>query len=304
VIFVEENDMTASASLILRGVVPALVTPFTKDGSAIDKRSLTNAIDSLLAAKVHGIVACGSTGEASTLSDDEYIEVVSIARDATAGKVPCIAGISASSTSRAVAMAKVIKELGCDGILVATPPYNKPSQAGIIEHFRAIYAATGLPLIAYNVPGRSGVAITSATLGALSRQGIIASIKEASSSIDSVADILVAVTPECQVLLGDDALFLPGLAYGARGIITVTGNACPNEMVALYDAFERGDTAEARRLQLDLLARCRASFIESNPVPIKAALAMKQIIAHDTVRLPLVPLAPENLERVRREFFG
>lgn len=294
--------MTASESLVLHGVLPALVTPFTKDGSAVDKKSLKRLIEMQLAAKVHGVVACGSTGEATTLSDDEYVEVVKVAREVTAGKIPCAAGISVSSTSRAVQMARVIKELGCDAVLVATPPYNKPSQAGIIEHFKAIYAACGLPLIAYNVPGRSGVAIASATLGTLSTQGIITSIKEASGSIDSLADIIAAVKPECQVLSGDDSLFLPSLAYGARGIITVVGNACPDEMVALYDAFERRDTGEARRIQLNLLARCRAAFIESNPVPIKAALAMKKVIEHDTVRLPLAPLAAENLDRVRREF--
>ena len=294
--------MTASESLVLHGVLPALVTPFTKDGSVVDKKSLVNLIEMQLAAKVHGVVACGTTGESTTLSDDEYVEVVKIAREATAGKIPCAAGISVSSTNRAVQMARVIKELGCDAILVATPPYNKPSQTGIIEHFKAIHAACGLPLIAYNVPGRSGVAIASATLGTLSKQGIITSVKEASGSTDSLADIMMAVKPECQVLLGDDSLFLPGLAYGARGIISVVGNACPDEMVALYDAFERRDTGEARRIQLSLLSRCRAAFIESNPVPIKTALAMQKVIAHDTVRLPLAPLAPENLERVRKEF--
>ena len=295
--------MTASSSpVVLHGVIPALVTPFVKDGSAVDKKSLVQLIDSVLAAKVHGVVACGSTGEASTLSDSEYVEVVQTARERTAGKVPCAAGISVSSTSRAVQMARVIKELGCDAILVATPPYNKPSQAGIVEHFKAIYAASGLPLIAYNVPGRSGVAMTSATIGAMSHDGLITSVKEASGSVDNLADIVRAVKPDCQVLSGDDSLFLATLAYGGRGVITVVGNASPKEMVALYDAFERRDTAEARRIQLDLLPRCRAAFAESNPVPIKAALAQQKIIENDTVRLPLVPLLPANLELVRREF--
>ena len=296
--------MASSESLVLHGVLPALVTPFTEDGSAVDKKSLVGLLETLVAAKVHGVVACGSTGEATTLSESEYVEVVKVAREVTAGKIPCIAGISVSSTQRAVQMARVIKELGCDAILVATPPYNKPSQAGIIEHFKAIHAACGLPLIGYNVPGRSGVAITSATFGALSYQGVITSIKEASGSIDSLADIMLAVKPDCQVLSGDDSLFLPTLAYGGRGVITVVGNACPQEMVALYDAFERRDTAEARRIQLELLPRCRAAFSESNPAPIKAALAMKKIIDHDTVRLPLTQLVPENLERVRKEFVG
>ena len=295
--------MTASAgTLTLRGVLPAIVTPFTKDGSAVDKKSLVNLVDFLLQGGIHGIVACGSTGEATTLVDEEYVQVVQVARERTAGKVPCVAGISVSSTNRAVQIARVIKELGCDAILVATPPYNKPSQAGIIEHFKAIYAATGLPLIAYNVPGRSGVAMTSATLGTLSQQGLITSIKEASGSIDNVADTMLAVKPECQVLSGDDSLFLPMLAYGGRGVISVVGNAMPKEMVALYEAFEQGEVAEARRVQLQLLPKCRAAFAETNPVPIKTALALMKIIENDAVRLPLTPLSAATLERVRQEF--
>lgn len=296
--------MTTSPSLTLRGVLPALVTPFTKDGSHVDTESLGALIEKQIAGKVHGVVACGSTGEASTLSEAEYVEVVKFTRDVTRGKLPCVAGISVSSTHRAVQMARSIKELGCDAILVATPPYNKPSQAGIIEHFKAIQAASGLPLIAYNVPGRSGVAITPATLGTLSQQGIISAIKEASGSIDLLADVMLAVRPDCQVLSGDDSLFLATLAYGGRGIISVVANAFPEEMVALYDAFERGDNAEARRLQLGLLPRIRAAFIEANPVPIKAALARMGVIASDAVRLPLTPLTPVNFERVCKEYGG
>lgn len=296
--------MTTLPSLTLHGVLPALVTPFSKDGSVIDFKSLGNLIEVQLAGKVHGVVACGSTGEASTLSESEYVDVVRFARSATKGKVPCVAGISVSSTTRAVQMARAVAELGCDAILVATPPYNKPSQAGIIEHFKAIHAASGLPLIAYNVPGRSGVAITSSTLGTLSQQGIITSIKEASGSIDALADTMLAVTSECQVLSGDDSLFLALLAYGGRGVITVVGNAFPGELVALYDAFQRRDTTEARRIQLALLPRIRAAFVESNPAPIKAALALMNIIENDAVRLPLTPLSPASLERVRKEFLG
>jgi 4-hydroxy-tetrahydrodipicolinate synthase len=261
-------------------------------------------IEKQIAGKVHGVVACGSTGEASTLSEAEYVEVVTFTRAATRGKMPCIAGISVSSTHRAVEMARTIKELGCDAILVATPPYNKPSQLGIVEHFKAIQSASGLPLIAYNVPGRSGVAIAPATLGALSQQGIISSIKEASGSIDLLADTMLTVREDCQVLSGDDSLFLATLAYGGRGIISVVANAFPEEMVALYDAFERGDTVEARRLQLGLVPRMRAAFIEANPVPIKTALARMGVIENETVRLPLTALAPTNFERVYKEFVG
>jgi len=296
--------MTASQSLILRGVIPALVTPFTKDGAHVDTKSLGALIEKQIAGKVHGVVACGSTGEASTLSEAEYVEVVKFTREMTRGKLPCVAGISVSSTHRAVQMARGVKEVGCDAILVATPPYNKPSQAGIIEHFKAIQAASGLPLIAYNVPGRSGVAITPTTLGTLSQQGIISAIKEASGSVDLLADTMLSVRADCQVLSGDDSLFLATLAYGGRGVISVVANACPEEMVALYNAFERGDTSEACRLQLGLLPRIRAAFIEANPVPIKTALARMGVIASDTVRLPLTPLAPANFERLCKEYVG
>jgi 4-hydroxy-tetrahydrodipicolinate synthase len=304
----EDSVMTTSPSMIhpltLRGVIPALVTPFTKDGAHVDTKSLGALIEKQIAGKVHGVVACGSTGEASTLSEAEYFEVVKFTREMTRGKVPCVAGISVSSTHRAVQMAREIKEVGCDAILVATPPYNKPSQAGIIEHFKAIQAASGLPLIAYNVPGRSGVAITPITLGTLSQQGIISAIKEASGSVDLLADTMLTVRADCQVLSGDDSLFLATLAYGGRGVISVVANACPEEMVALYNAFERGDTSEACRLQLGLLPRIRAAFIEANPVPIKTALARMGVIANDTVRLPLTPLAPANFERVCKEYAG
>jgi 4-hydroxy-tetrahydrodipicolinate synthase len=296
--------MAGSPSLTLRGVIPALVTPFTKDGSHVDTKSLGNLIEKQIAGKVHGVVACGSTGEAATLSESEYFEVVKFTRAATRGKVPCVAGISVSSTHGAVQMARSIKELGCDAILVATPPYNKPSQTGIIEHFKAIQEASGLPLIAYNVPGRSGVAITPATLGVLSQQGIISAIKEASGSVDLLADTMLTVREDCQVLSGDDSLFLATLAYGGRGIISVVANACPEEMVALYDAFERGDTREACRLQLGLLPRMRAAFMETNPVPIKNALARLGVIENETVRLPLTPLAPASFDRVCKEYVG
>ena len=289
-------------SLNLRGINTALVTPFTKDGSAVDFASL----DALLAfqrkGQVSGVVVCGSTGEAATLSDAEYAEVVKFVRERTKGVLPCISGISVSSTAKAVQLAKFSEEIGCDGLLVATPPYNKPSQAGIIEHFRAIHAATSLPIIGYNIPGRSGVAIAPSTLGVLSKEGLICGIKESSGSVDALADTMVCVDSDCQVVSGDDSLTLAVLAYGGVGAISAAGNALPGEMSALVRAWQRGDTAEARRIQLETLPRIRALFLESNPVPVKTVLALQGIIAHPTVRLPLVPLSSASLERVRAEF--
>jgi 4-hydroxy-tetrahydrodipicolinate synthase len=291
-----------SEKLDISGVYTALVTPFSKDGASVDFKSLGALIDQQLGAGVSGVVACGSTGEAATLSDAEYVEVVRFARERTSGKVPCVAGVSVSATARAVEMARVTAELGCDGILVATPPYNKPSQQGIIAHFRAIKAATMLPLIGYNIPGRSGVAILPSTLGALSRENLIVGIKESSGSVDALADTMTTVRPECQVVSGDDSLALAVLAYGGVGFISASANVMPSEFVTLYQSWQKGDTRQATRTQLEILAKIRALFVESNPVPAKTVLAQRGIIAESTARLPLVPLSAESLEKVRSEF--
>lgn len=285
----------------LQGVFTALVTPFAKDGS-LDLRSLEKLIDFQLKAGIHGFVACGSTGEAATLSPQEYLKVVGAVRERTRGVCPCIAGISVSSTAVAVETAKAASEIGCDALLVAAPPYNKPSQAGLIEHFRALKQATALPLIAYNIPGRSGVGFTPATLGALSSEGLIIGIKDSTGSVDLVADTINAVGPRCQVLSGEDSLTLAVLAYGGTGVISASANALPNEFVELTTAFFEGELADARRTQLSLLAKIRALFVESNPVPVKTVLALKGIIAEPTVRLPLVPLSAPSLATLRKEF--
>jgi len=289
-------------SLALKGIFTALVTPFSKDGSAVDYDSLSRLIEAQKSAGVAGVVVCGSTGEAATLSDAEYVEVVRFVRERTQGVFPCVAGISVSATARAVELAKICAEMGCDGILVATPPYNKPAQAGIVAHFRAISVVSETPLIAYNIPGRSGVAIAPATLGQLSREGLIVGIKESSGSIDALADTMVAVTSDCRVVSGDDSLLLATLAYGGTGAISACSNVMPKEFVGLHQAFVKGECSKAKDIQLEILGRIRTLFVESNPVPVKAALALKGVIAHPTVRLPLVPLAPENLELVRKEF--
>ena len=289
-------------SLTLKGIFTALVTPFSKDGSAVDYDSLSCLIEAQKSAGVAGVVVCGSTGEAATLNDAEYVEVVRFVRERTQGVLPCVAGVSVSATARAVELARICAEMGCDGILVATPPYNKPAQAGIVAHFRALSAASEAPLIAYNIPGRSGVAILPATLGQLSREGLVVGIKESSGSIDALADTMVAVASDCQVVSGDDSLLLATLAYGGAGAISACSNVMPKDFVGLHQAFVTGEYSKAKDIQLEILGRIRTLFVESNPVPVKAALALKGVIAHPTVRLPLVPLAPENLELVRKEF--
>lgn len=291
-----------SETLDISGVFTALVTPFSRDGASVDFQSFGALIERQLEAGIHGVVVCGSTGEAATLSDAEYVEVVRFARERTRGRVPCVAGISVSATVRAVEMARVVSEVGCDGILVATPPYNKPSQQGIIAHFRAVKTATRLPLIGYNIPGRSGVAISPATLGVLSQENLIVGIKESSGSVDALADTMTAIRRECQVVSGDDSLTLAVLAYGGVGVISACANVMPSEFVTLCESWEGGDTRRAAKTQLEILAKIRALFIESNPVPAKTVLALRGVIAEPTVRLPLVPLSAGSLERLRSEF--
>jgi 4-hydroxy-tetrahydrodipicolinate synthase len=292
----------STASLSLRGIFTAIVTPFTADTSALDLKSLGALIERQISEGVRGVVACGSSGEAATLTDDEYLEVVKFVRAQTKGKIPCVAGISVSATAKAVGMAKAIREIGCDGILVATPPYNKPSQVGISEHLRAIRRSSELPIIAYNIPGRSGTAISSATLGRLSHEGIVMGLKEASGSIDVLADTMAVVAPSCQVVSGDDSLLLATLAYGGVGAISASANAIARELVELHAAFERGDVARARSIQLATLKRIRAVFCESNPIPVKTALALEGTIASSAVRLPLTPLSEGALAQVKEAF--
>lgn len=291
-----------AATLDLRGVFTALVTPFTKDGSSIDIKSLEKLIDFQLSAGVQGFVACGSTGEAATLTAHEYLQVVRCVRERTKGVCPCIAGISVSSTRLAIDTARAVEELGCDGILLAAPPYNKPSQAGLIEHVRALANAVDVPLIAYNIPGRSAVGFTSGTLATLSKERLIVGVKESSGSVDFMADAIRAVGPACQVLSGEDSLVLAALAYGGSGVISASANVMPKEFVELTTAFFDGRIDDARRVQLAMLPRIRALFVESNPVPVKTVLALRGIIAEPMVRLPLVELLPTSLQIVRSEF--
>lgn len=286
----------------LRGVYTALVTPFSKDGVSVDYESFARLLSFQIKAGVHGVVACGTTGEASTLSDEEYFGVVKFVRQQTTGKLPCVAGISVSSTAQAVEMARHLAELGCDAILLAAPPYNKPTQLGLVEHVRAVQQATKLPIIAYNIPGRSAVGFAPATLGLLAREGAICGIKDSTGSIDALADTMPLLNESCQVLSGEDALTLGILAYGGTGVISASANALPQEFVALVNAWHAGEVAKARNEQLSIVRKIRMLFVETNPVPVKTALALKGIIDHPTVRLPLVPLSKDNLDKVKAEF--
>ncbi len=297
-----QNFVMTARSLNLAGVFTAIITPFSHDGSRVDFDSLDRLLEIQIKAGVRGIVACGSTGEAVTLTEAEYVEVVRFVRQKTEGRISCVAGISESATASAVERARQLEELGCDGILLAPPPYHKPTQAGIVEHFRMVHRATPLPLVAYNVPSRTGVPIAPATLGKLSQEGIIKGIKECSGSTDALADCMTLIDPACQVVSGDDPLTLSLMAYGGVGAISASANVLATEIVRQVTAWNEGRPEDSRKEQLAILSRERALFIESNPVPAKTVLALRGIISHPTVRLPLVPLAPANLEKLRSEF--
>ena len=286
------NDQT------LHGAFPALVTPFNKD-SSIDFDSLATLIDYQLQAGVAGVVACGSSGEGQTLTDDEYGRVVSFCRDRTAKKVICIAGIGTNSTVKAVEMAQFVTEAKVDGILLVAPPYNKPSQDGIVAHFSQVSKHTKLPLIAYNVPGRTAVNILPATINLLAEKNIIVGVKEASGSIDQVMDIAAKSKNLISILSGEDSLVHAVLACGGRGVISASANIIPELFVKMIAAFEKGDISGSLRYQIEALPIVRLMFKETNPVPVKAALALKGIIKHGGVRLPLLAATEDTIEMIQ-----
>lgn len=293
----------ATSSPPFQGVLPALITPFTQNGDGVDFDSLAKLVELQISAGVDGLVVCGSTGEALTLTDAEYASVLQFVVQQSRGRVPCIGGVSQSSTARAIEAAKVVQSSGCAAVLVATPPYNKPNQVGIALHMREITHHSKLPVVAYNIPGRSAASIAPTTLGELAREGTICGVKESSGSLDTVMDVLanISSTP-CTVLSGEDAFTFAVLAHGGHGVISASANAMPFEFVKMYAAWKCGDIAAARAVQFGLLSRIRHLFIESNPVPVKSVLAWQGVIAHSTVRAPLTPLSPSNAEILRAQF--
>jgi 4-hydroxy-tetrahydrodipicolinate synthase len=276
----------------LWGCGTALITPFTRDGS-VDERALTALVDWQIAEGIHFLVPCGSTGEAATLTPDEHSYVVRLVSDRVAGRVPVVAGAGSNDTNRAIQMSKAMRDAGATHLLHVSPMYNKPPQRGIIEHFRAIAGATDLPVIVYNVPGRTGSNVEARTTLALSEIPNIAGIKEASGNLVQIQDILRERPPHFSVLSGDDALTLGVMAAGGDGVISVTSNAAPRLMALLVEHCRAGAIEQARTVQERLLPWMSAAFLESNPIPAKAALASMGKI-ENVLRLPLVPLDPRH----------
>ncbi len=289
--------------LKLRGCGTALVTPFKSDGS-IDDRALRALVEWQVESKIDFLVPCGTTGETPTLSHDEWLHVIDTTIEVVNGRVPIVAGATSNSTSDAVAKAKeVAKRKGVDAILTASPYYNKPTQEGQYQHFKAVAEAVDKPLVLYNVPGRTAANIEPATLARLAEIKNIVAVKEASGSITQIAEVCSIVPEGFAVLSGDDAVTLPVISLGGVGIISVVSNEIPREMAEMTRAALANDWAKARSLQHKYLLLMQANFLESNPIPVKAVLAMMGRI-EENYRLPMVPAKKETkakLEKIAAE---
>ena len=281
----------------LFGCGTALVTPFRDDG-AVDEPALHALVEWQIAEGVHFLVPCGSTGEAATLTPQEHRRVVEIVVDQARGRVPVMAGAGANDTKRAVTMSQEMQAAGATHLLHVSPMYNKPPQRGIIAHFRAVADATDLPVIVYNVPGRTGSNIEAKTTLALAEVPHIVGVKEASGNLSQIQEICRERPPHFSVLSGDDALTLAVMAAGGDGVISVVSNATPRPMAELVECGRRRDFAAARERYERLGPWMQAAFVESNPIPVKAALAMMGRI-RNVLRLPLVPLLEAHAPAVR-----
>lgn len=283
----------------LRGCGTALVTPFHQDGS-VDEAALRNLVAWQVESGIDFLVPCGTTGETPTLSHDEWLRVIDITVEVVAGRVPILAGATSNSTHDAVEKAKeVAARPGVNAILTASPYYNKPTQEGQYRHFRAIAEAVDKPLILYNVPGRTGANLEPATLARLAELPNIAGVKEASGNMTQIAEVCNAVPEHFLVFSGDDAITLPVIALGGVGIISVASNEIPHDMAEMTRAALNNDWDTARRLHRKYLALMQANFIESNPLPVKAALAMMGKI-EEVYRLPLLPMRRDTRSRLQK----
>jgi 4-hydroxy-tetrahydrodipicolinate synthase len=278
------------------GVGTALVTPFTASGE-LDEQAVRRLGRRQIDAGIHFLVPCGTTGENPTLSDAERVRVVEILVDEARGVVPVLAGAGGYDTKDVIHLAAAMKKAGADGLLSVTPYYNKPTQEGLFLHYRTVADSTDLPIVVYNVPGRAGVNVEPSTLARLSAISNIVGVKEASGSIAQIVDVCRVVPHDFIVLSGDDALTLPVMALGGRGVISVASNEIPAEMAAMVNAATRGDFAAARAVHSRILPLMQMNFVESNPVPVKAAMAAMGLL-EEVYRLPMCPPVAASREKI------
>ena len=278
------------------GCGTALVTPFTADGG-IDEAAVTRLARRQIDAGVHFLVPCGTTGESPTLSPAEKLRVVELVAAAAAGRAPVLAGAGGYDTRAAAALARDMAAAGADGLLSVTPYYNKPTPDGLRRHYAAIADAADLPIVVYNVPGRTGCNVAPATLARLAEIPSVVGVKEASGDLGQLCEICRAAPDGFSVLSGDDAATLPLMALGGAGVISVAANEAPAEMAALVDLAAAGDFRAARAAHERLLPLMQVNFVESNPIPVKAALAAMGLI-EEAYRLPMAPPAPASRARI------
>jgi 4-hydroxy-tetrahydrodipicolinate synthase len=279
------------------GSMVALVTPF-KDGG-VDWESLEGLVDFHLKNGTHGIVPCGTTGESATLTHQEHDDVIKAVVQAVNKKIPVIAGTGSNSTDEAVRLTREAEKSGADGALLISPYYNRPTQEGIYQHYKKVASSVGIPLIVYNIPGRTGSKIEPETLARLSEIKNVAGVKEATGSVDQAIDVIRLCGDRLAVYSGEDSLTYSLMALGGKGVISTVANATPREMSDVAQACLKGDWETGRKLQLKLIPLIRAVFIETNPIPIKTALSIMGKCGGD-LRLPLTPMAEGNLKKLRQ----
>ena len=278
-----------------QGTGTAMITPFKSDGS-VDDKALRRLVDFQIDGGVDMLLPCGTTGEGATLNSEETDRVVQIVIEQSRRRVPVIAGAGTNSTAKAVQMTKRAKQIGADGVLSVGPYYNKPTQEGYYQHFKAIAEADDIPVIVYNVPGRTGGNIEAKTTLRLAEISNIVAVKEASGNLGQIMDVIRDAPANFAVLSGDDALALAVVALGGDGVVSVVSNEAPAMMASMIDAALEGDFAKARELHYKLLPLMNANFVETNPIPVKAALAMMGLI-EERYRLPLVTMNSANRDR-------
>lgn len=282
---------------MFRGAYVAIVTPF-KDGQ-VDEETLRSLIEFQIESGTQGIVPCGSTGESATLSHEEHRKVVAITVEQVKGRVPVVAGAGSNNTAEAIALTAFAKEAGADGALHITPYYNKPTQEGLFQHFKAIAEATSFPLVPYNIAGRTAINIEPVTMARIAELPEVKAVKEASGNIGQMAEIVNLCGDKMDLLSGDDNMLLPVLGIGGKGIISVINNVVPRDLLAVTSAWEQGDVAGAQKAYYKLLPLCKAMFIETNPIPVKRTMEILGQIPDGKCRLPLCDMSPANEEKLR-----
>jgi len=283
---------------MFEGAMTAMVTPFDKEDK-VDEEGLRENVRFQIKRGIHGLVPVGSTGECATLSYEEHNRVVDVVVDAAKGKVPVLAGTGSNSTWEAIMLTKHAKEVGADGALLVVPYYNKPTQAGLYQHYKRIAEEVDLPQVIYNIPSRTSVNMLPETMAKLANVKNIVGVKEASGNLEQVARIIELAGKEFSVISGDDSLTIEIMKLGGVGVISVTSNLVPDKVVKIVDSFRSGDVGTAKRINDELAPLFKALFIETNPGPVKMAMNWMGMAAGG-LRLPLVELEPENQEKLRK----